>query len=446
MTPDYKQLLREALAHQLDGPFSSLPVTSVEDMCNVPDACSVVRKPDPEQCDRLFQDGILELRSGIFALVILSGGQGSRVGASFPKALLPISPVKSKTLLQLHIERVKRICVLLGNDCPKPKIFIMTSFCNHNTIREYLESMDYFGLGKDQFSLVMQANVPCLSMKNEDFLPSSPSSRYSITTHDCADYENIVYCSNGNGAVFEALSKCQDFMDIIDRLKMLHVIAIDNSLSRPLDPVLIGLSTRLPGLEILNKCIRKYDNENLGVFCIGKTPCIIEYSELEKLPDSSFLRDGEVTLYGNICDHMFSGAFLKRVIDGQLYRKLTYHVAKKAVPYYDENLKMEVRPKQPNVYKLELFIFDIFQFASRIMCLEVERLGQFAPVKYLADCDPSNEKSAQHKMSNTYKAWLESVGAKIGCGFVEISPSLSYCGEGLEEYRSKHIDGPVYLE
>jgi len=41
----------------------------------------------------------------------------------------------------------------------------------------------------------------------------------------------------------------------------------------------------------------------------------------------------------------------------------------------------KVLPKEPNGYKLERFIYDLFPLADCMMVLEVERDEEFAPVK-----------------------------------------------------------------
>lgn len=445
MRQDHQALLHAALVRPLDSCFTAMPDVSLEDLSTSDTFGCVIRQPSSDQSTDLFCDGLSELRGGGYALVILSGGQATRIGTTLPKALLPISPVRRKTLLQLHLERVKRLCTLMGPGCPQPYVFILTSCFNHDTILGYLESVRYFGMDKHRIILFMQGNMPCLRVDSHGYFTSDPGNPQGAEGIGLTSEDNIIVCPNGNGAVFQALAECKEFMSVIGTLKMLHVIAIDNSLSRPLDPELVGLSLRSPGVEVLNKCIVRRENENLGVFCMGKSTCIVEYSEIEKVANASFL-SGATTVYGNICDHMFSGTFLRRVIDDCLYQQLPYHVAKKLIPYFDPILQRTIKPDCPNGYKLELFIFDIFQFSKKVLCVEVDRSVQFAPVKYLSDCDAANIQSVQHRMSDVAKGWLNCVGCSVGDGFVDISPNLSYAGEGLERFASSRIDGPVYLE
>jgi len=60
-----------------------------------------------------------------------------------------------------------------------------------------------------------------------------------------------------------------------------------------------------------------------------------------------------------------------------------YHVAKKAVPYWDASKNEEIKPSAKNGVKFELFIFDAFPAISDngFGLLEVSRTEEFAPVK-----------------------------------------------------------------
>ena len=57
-----------------------------------------------------------------------------------------------------------------------------------------------------------------------------------------------------------------------------------------------------------------------------------------------------------------------------------YHIAHKAIPYYDDEIHSLVKPKQPNGVKMESFIFDVFPFSKKLGCLMVPR-SEFTPVK-----------------------------------------------------------------
>lgn len=79
---------------------------------------------------------------------------------------------------------------------------------------------------------------------------------------------------------------------------------------------------------------------------------------------------------GNICNHFFTTNFLKEICEN--YDKmLTYHVAKKKIPYFDEAQRMTVTPKANNGIKLEKFVFDVFRFSKNFVIWECKREQEF---------------------------------------------------------------------
>eukprot|EP00981_Chlorochromonas_danica_P001911 scaffold398_cov177-Ochromonas_danica.AAC.10 len=116
-------------------------------------------------------------------------------------------------------------------------------------------------------------------------------------------------------------------------------------------------------------------------------------------------------------------------------------------------------PSQTNGVKLEMFIFDVFPLATRWLCMEVERGEEFAPVKNEPGNSADSPDTARELMSALAIRWLEQVGARVippqvdnemrssshALAQCEISPLLSYEGEGLEHFANVEINLPVYL-
>ena len=126
-----------------------------------------------------------------------------------------------------------------------------------------------------------------------------------------------------------------------------------------------------------------------------------------------------------------------------------YHVAKKAVPYYDEEKKGIVKPADKNGIKFELFIFDAFQECrdNGFGLMEVNREAEFAPVKN--KCAPGATDSpdtAREFISKLHQSWLIKAGWDFG-GVVannsdkmcEISSLISINGEGLASYKPNGV-------
>ena len=104
------------------------------------------------------------LRKGKIAAVIMSGGQGTRLGFAGPKGMYDMGLSSKRTIFQLHIDRIKRVKQLVsdGTSSASIPIYIMTSDLNDKTIREYFNSIDYFGYPKEDIFFFQQGVEPCL--------------------------------------------------------------------------------------------------------------------------------------------------------------------------------------------------------------------------------------------------------------------------------------------
>lgn len=106
------------------------------------------------------------IREGKAAAVILSGGQGTRLGFAGPKGMYNMGLVSEKSIFQLHIERVSKIRMLAKSSSgtmPSVPIYIMTSDMNDSIIREYFAGMNFFGYPSSDIFFFEQGLEPCLT-------------------------------------------------------------------------------------------------------------------------------------------------------------------------------------------------------------------------------------------------------------------------------------------
>ena len=100
------------------------------------------------------------------------------------------------------------------------------------------------------------------------------------------------------------------------------------------------------------------------------TPSVVEYSEIDEDTAQKCKPDGTLLFNtGNICIHLFTIEFLERVCKNT--KLLQKHVAKKKIPFYNKGKLMQ--PQQPNGYKFELFVFDVFRYSKKMVAMQVVR-------------------------------------------------------------------------
>lgn len=141
------------------------------------------------------------------------------------------------------------------------------------------------------------------------------------------------------------------------------------------------------------------------------------------------------------------------------------HVAVKKVPYVDEGGNL-VTPPKPNGIKMEKFVFDVFQFARNFVAFEVPREEEFSPLKNGEAAGSDNPSTARRALLAQHYRWALQAGARfldargaplpaLPCSppngdppaVCEISPLVSYSGEGLEMYlRGRELQCPFVLD
>ena len=206
-----------------------------------------------------------------------------------------------------------------------------------------------------------------------------------------------------------------------------------------------------------------------ALFLDGK-PGVVEYSEIgEEMKDAKTDEGQFVFNAANICVHYFSMDFLSKAVDKK--DQLPVHLVKMKIPHVTED-GTYVQPDQPNGFKLEKFIFDVFQFADRdkFVVFECDREEEFEPLKNASGSGATPEMCLS-RLNKLHAKWLLNAGAELvgpdGDSIikedlenkdvdelesifkkvvVEISPKVSYDGEGLEKLvQGKMLSWPLYL-
>ena len=94
-------------------------------------------------------------------------------------------------------------------------------------------------------------------------------------------------------------------------------------------------------------------------------------------------------------------------------------------------------------------MFDVFQFTDSFVVWECLRDQEFSPLKNADDSDKKDTPTtARNALFDLHKKYLANAGATLldVCTQVEISPLVSYSGEGLKgKAKGQTFSEPVVL-
>ncbi|KAH9814427.1 nucleotide-diphospho-sugar transferase [Melampsora americana] len=369
--------------------------------------------------------GLKAIKQGEVAVLLLAGGQGTRLGSSDPKGCYDIGLPSQKSLFQLQAEKISRLQTLAGQHSIIPW-YVMTSGPTRKATEDYFRKSSFFGLDETNVIFFEQGVLPALTNDGKMFL-ESPSRDYTL------DFDRKAHCSSGV-SVIEDMTK--------RGIKYIHAYCVDNCLVKVADPIFLGysISKNTPcGAKVV---VKSNPDESVGILALKKKRwSVVEYSEMSATMASSRAENGELKFKSaNIANHFYTLDFLKSIESFE--SQMAYHVANKKIPHIDLNSKELVKPSKPNGIKLELFIFDVFPFASSLSLLEVARQEEFSPLKNAPGTGSDDPESSRRDLLSQQKRWLIEAGARFDSEEieVEISPLISYSGEGLEVVSGKVIN------
>lgn len=347
------------------------------------------------------------LRQGEVAMLLVAGGQGTRLGFDLPKGMFSIGPVSGRTLFQMVCDRLIAMSRRFGHTIP---LYIMTSPATDAATREYFQSENDCGLSPGQLNYFCQGQMPAVDAKTGKVLLSSPG--------------EIALSPDGHGGIVTALDKSGSLADAKRRgVKLFYYAQIDNPLAEICDPVLIGYHL-LAESELTTQVVKKrFAKEKVGnVVAIDGKVQIIEYSDLPDSVAEKTTSSGDLKLWaGNIAIHVFDLAFLEKV-SGQA-GGLPFHRASKKVAAINELGELVV-PAEPNATKFERFVFDLLPLASNALVVEADAARVFAPVKNADGAAVDTPHLARQAIVRLHREWLEAAGARVDESVrVEIHPA-----------------------
>lgn len=392
--------------------------------------------------------GLEAVARGEVGVLLMAGGQGTRLGSSAPKGCYDIGLPSHKSLFQYQAERIARLQTVaeqeIGNPAGSVAIpwYIMTSGPTRRETESFFVSNAYFGLNPKNVILFEQGTLPCLTDDGRVLLESP---------------YRVAVAPDGNGGLYAATrsplspeDKSHTVLSDLAKRKILYVHAycVDNCLVRVADPVFLGYSIQKQADCAAKVVPKAHPAESVGVVAYRDSKfSVVEYSEIS--PEQAARRDpetGELAFRaGNIANHFYTTAFLNEV--EAFEEELAFHIARKKIPHVDLRTKQIVKPSKPNGMKLEMFVFDVFPFTERFAVLEVARNEEFSPLKNAPGTGSDDPETSRHDLLAQHRRFLERAGATVKDGVeIEISPLVSYAGEGLESVKGNTFTKSGYVE
>jgi UDP-N-acetylglucosamine/UDP-N-acetylgalactosamine diphosphorylase len=394
------------------------------------------RKPVSTQ--EALEAGQNVLRQGKVGVVLVAGGQGTRLGFPHPKGMYPISPVSKATLFQFHFEKVLAASKCYGYQIPYA---IMTSPATHRETVDFLEQKNYFGLRKEDVFIFCQGTMPAVSLENGKVLLHSKG--------------KIALSPDGHGGMLAAITKKDgNGISVLDcfrqrGIEYLFYNQVDNPLVRICSPEFLGYHL-LSGSELTSQVIRKRSpTDKVGnIVEVDHRLYVIEYSDLPEEIARQTNSDGSLKIWaGSIAVHIFNAALLDRT--SKIATSLPFHIARKKVPFVDIATGEQIKPEKENAIKFERFIFDLLPLAENAVVVEVDPPNHYAPLKNASGSPSDSPETVQRDLTAMYTDWLRKAGAVVATETpVEISPLFADSPENLKQKIKKGtlFNKPTYLK
>lgn len=414
-----------------------------------------VKKSDQTALTEWENKGLLLISENQVGVLLLAGGQGTRLGVQYPKGMYNVGIPSGKTLYQIQAERIRKIQELANKKCGTKSTvpwYIMTSEFTLAPTEKFFKENNYFGLEPSNIVMFEQRMIPAVTFDGKVILQGKGK---------------IAMAPDGNGGLYQALVDNKVLEDMKKRgVEYLHVYCVDNILVKIADPVFIGFCVTKEadcGAKVVEKA---YPAEPVGVVCrVRGISQVVEYSEIQ--PETAELQGPEGELVystGNICNHFFTRSFLQDVAE-KFEGQLKQHVAIKKVPFVDA-CGNQVKPTKPNGIKMEKFVFDVFPFSRKFVAFEVLREDEFSPLKNAEGAATDSPTTARNSLLAQHWRWAMAASATLldehgntlpptvsvsaenspptQC---EISPLVSYFGEGLDELlKGRRLPTPFILD
>ena len=130
-------------------------------------ASASVMDSNKDSLDTWTHHGLELIANNKVAVVLMAGGQGTRLGSSAPKGCYNIGLPSGKSLFQLQAERIVKLQELACHRHGKEKViipwYVMTSGPTRQPTQDFFTQNEHFGLAEENVLIFEQGVLPCIS-------------------------------------------------------------------------------------------------------------------------------------------------------------------------------------------------------------------------------------------------------------------------------------------
>ena len=291
-------------------------------------------------------------------LLILSGGQGTRLGFEGAKGCfeLPLKP--KKTLFQILFEKIQKKKDSLS-------VAVMTSPLNHQQIESYLRANRWFGLNREHLDFFKQELIPMCDDQGELFFDAP---------------DQIALAPAGNGKALFHLRNCPIWTKWRKKgVEYIQVIPVDNVLAEPFDGELLACH-KMERVDLVLRGVERLSaQEELGIIGM-KRGCLAirEYNEVSERIKSKRVGGRLVYFLGNSGLFSCSIDWVEQIFKNGF--DLPWHLRRKKKTKLISTERGWEQKKSWS-WAFETFIFDLFPRAKSFKVIVSDRTNHFAPLK-----------------------------------------------------------------
>ncbi|ODM86603.1 UDP-N-acetylhexosamine pyrophosphorylase-like protein 1 [Orchesella cincta] len=286
---------------------------------------------------------------------------------------------------------------------------------------------------------------------------------------------------HGNGGLYRALRDKGILNDMEMRgIEYIHVYCVDNILVKMADPVFIGYCYS-KGADC---CRESLSYRSVGVVCkVDGHYQVVEYSEITLKTAQKRNTDGRLAFSaGSICNHYLTTEFLRRVVEAFTFashepsnlfivgdQKMSSSITLRKKRFHMWTATRSTRQaRDAKWHQIGKVCFRCLPVCGKIRGLgSVEGAMEFSPLKNADGAEKDTPTTARHALYSLHQRFILAAGGRFidesgteiplipsqkSCMsykapvVVEISPLVSYAGEGLEQsVQNKEFQPPVTL-